>query len=174
MTYRFSIFSCLYVCVFLLFSGCGGERLPPDLPKLYPATITVMQDGKPLADAEVVVINVDPSAKWSAGGTTDQNGVLHLRTMGRYKGIPLGRYKVAVQKIEIPDIVLPIDPDTPAERREYNRLLKERDDNTFFNVDEKFSLRKTELEIEITPTNLKHMVDVSPAIRVKVPPEPKG
>ena len=179
MNYRSIIVSCLFASCILLFSGCGGEQLPPGIPKLYPATLTVMQDGKPLADAEIIMINVDPSTNWSAGGVTDQNGVLKLRTMGRYNGAPVGKYKVAVQKTETPDISLPYDPpydppSDPAELREYNRLVKEIRDNTFLLVDEKFSIEKTELEVEITPTELKVTVDVSPAVRVKPQVQPTG
>ena len=170
MSNRFIIFSCLFACTVSVFSGCGGEQLPPGMPKLYPATLTVMQDGQPLAGAEVTIVNVDPSVSWSAGGMTDQNGLLRLRTMGRYNGAPVGTYKVAVSKTEIPDIALPEEPSTPEEQREYNRILREIEENTFFLVDQKFGLERTELEVEITPSNLRVTVDVSPAIRVKVPP----
>ena len=174
MTYRFANFSCLCVFVFLLFGGCGGEQLPPGIPKLYKATLTVTQDGSPLAGAEVIMVNVDPSTNWSAGGVTDQNGVLKLRTMGRYEGAPIGRYKVAVQKKEIPDITLPSEISSPEVQKEYDRLVREIENNTFYLVDEKFSLGKTELEVEITPSNLKVTVDVSPAVHVKVTPAPRG
>ena len=173
--YRFFIVSCLFVSSILLFSGCGGEKLPPGIPKLYPATLTVMQDGKPLAGAEVIMINVDPSTSWSAGGVTDQDGVLKLRTMGRYMGAPVGKYKVAVQKIEVPDTKLPDEiPTDPAGAQEYNRLVRQIEANSFHVVDKKFALGVSELEVEITPSNLALTVDVGPAIRENVPPEPKG
>ena len=175
MNYRFAVFSPLFVSAILLCTGCGGEKLPPGMPKLYPATITVIQDGRPLAGAEVIILNVDPSANWSAGGVTDNSGTLKLRTLGRYNGAPVGKYKVAVIKIENPDIALPSgSPSTPEERKEYDRLLKEIEDNTFYLVDPKFGLEKTELEVEITPSNLKVTVDVSPAVRIKVPPASRG
>ena len=168
MKIRLTIFSCLFALSTLLFSGCGhGELIPPGMPKLYPATITVTQDGKPLAGAGVIMINADPSTSWSAGGNTDQNGVLKLKTMGRYPGAPVGKYIVAVQKIETPNMKLPSEPSDPAELREYNRLVKEIADNTFSLVDKKFSLGVSELEVEITPSNLNVSVDVSPAVREK-------
>ena len=175
MTYRFVVFSCLLVPITLLFSGCGGEQLPPGIPKLYPATLTVMQDGAPLAGAEVIIINIDPAVNWPAGGVTDQNGVLRLRTMGRYDGAPAGTYKVSVSKKEIPNIVLPSEvPDDPAERREFYRLVREIEENTFDLVDPKFGLGRSELEVEITPSSFRVEVDVSPAVRIKVPPSPRG
>jgi hypothetical protein len=174
MNYRLIVLY-LLVSTVLFLSGCGGEQLPPGIPKLYPATITVVQDGHPLAGAEVIILNADPSTNWSAGGVTDSNGVLKLKTMGRYAGAPLGTYKVSVSKIEVPDITLPSDvPDDPAERKEYNRIVKEIENNTFYIVDPKFKLGRSQLKVEITPSNLHHEVDVSPAIRVKVPPAQQG
>jgi len=174
MNSRFFIHLSLFLVCFLLFSGCGGQKLPPGMPKLYPATITVTQDGQPLEGAEIVVISTDPSMNWSSGGITDQNGIVKLRTMGQYDGAPLGKYKVGVRKVETPDIAVPPPPNKPEDMNNYMRILKEIDDNTFFLVEEKFSIQNTQLEVEITPANLKGNVDVSPAIRVKTPPVPRG
>ena len=174
MTYRFIIFPSLFASIALFLSGCGGEKLPPGMPKLYPATVTVTQDGNPLAGAEVILINVEPSERnWSTGGTTDANGVIRLRTLGRYTGAPIGTYLVAVSKIEAPDINLPSEtPDDPEERREHNRLVREIAENTFYVVDPKFGLGRTELTVEVTPSNLSHTIDVSPAVRIRVPTGP--
>ena len=174
MTYRSIIHLSFFISVVLLLSGCGGERLPPGIPKLYPATITVMQDGNPLAYAEVIIMNVDPTVNWSAGGATDKNGTLKLRTMGRYDGAPLGKYKVAVRKRETPDITLPTSSNNADMAREYSRIMKEIENNTFDIVDPKFYLGLTELVIEITHSNRKFTVDVSPAVRIHVPPPQKG
>ena len=169
MTYRFVVLSGLFVLLVLLLSGCGGEKLPPGMPKLHPATLTVMQDGNPLPDAEIVMTNTDPAASnWSSGGVTDQNGVLKLRTMGRYEGVPAGTYKVAVQKIEFPNITLPYEPDTPEKQKEYDRLSKEMKEHTFYVVDPKFGPGKSEFPVEITPSNLDVTIDVSPAVRIQV------
>ena len=171
MTYRYVILSCLFVSASLLLIGCGGEKLPPGMPKLYPATITVIQDGQPLEGASVILLNTDPSTTWSAGGITNQNGKITLRTLGRYDGAPAGKYRVTVKKTESPDITLPAEmPDDPEERREYNRLVKEIAENTFYVVDPKFGLDQTILEVEITPLDLNVSVDVSPVVRIKVPP----
>ena len=175
MNYRYIIHSCLFTACFLLLPGCGGQQLPPGMPKLYPATVTVMQDGQPLGEADIVIINTDPAVNWSAGGVTDKNGIVKLRTMGQYDGAPLGTYKVGVRKTEIPDITLPLEiPSDPEGLREYQRLAREIDENTFVLVEEKFSIGQTQLEVEITASNLNGTVDVSPAIRVKAPPVPRG
>jgi hypothetical protein len=93
--------------------------------------------------------------------------------MGRYAGAPAGKYNVTVSKVELPDMERPPDfpPDDPVERREHFRLIREFNDNTFIVVDPRFSSGNTGLEAEITPTNLHVTVDVSPAIRVKAPPQ---
>ena len=175
MNHRSLFFLCFSLACFLLFFGCNNQKLPPGIPKLYPATVTIMQDGEPLAEAEIVIINTDPSTNWSAGGTTDKNGVVKLRTMGQYEGAPLGKYKVGVRKMEIPDIVLPAErPSDPEGLKEYQRLVKEINENTFILVEEKFSIGETQLEVEITASNLNGTVDVSPAIRVNAPSIPRG
>ena len=175
MSNRFIIFSCLFACTVSVFWGCGGEQLPPGMPRLYPATLTVTQDGKPLEGASIILTNVDPSVSWSAGGATDQNGVLRLRTMGRYDGVPAGTYRVAVSKIESPNLTLPDEmPSDPEGVREYNRILREIENNTFYVVDPKFSLGNSELEVEISPSNLRVTVDVSPAVHIRLPPPSRG
>jgi len=175
MTYRSILFSGFFVSLVLPLAGCGGgEQLPPGMPRLYPAILTVIQDGEPLAGADVVLINLDPAASWLASGMTDQNGTLRLRTQGRFNGIPLGRYKVGVQKMETPNVVLPQDsPSSPEEERELRRLLTELEAGTFRVVGENFAIENTELEIEVTPSNLRFTVDVSPAVRLRpLPPAP--
>ncbi|MDO5582160.1 MAG: carboxypeptidase regulatory-like domain-containing protein [Planctomycetia bacterium] len=94
--------------VLLLFAvgmctGCG-EKQPEGLPELSPCTITITQEGSPLAQATVLLIPQDPSLKdWSMGGTTDANGKALIRTHGQYNGIPVGEYIVVVNKEERTD-----------------------------------------------------------------------
>jgi hypothetical protein len=173
MAYRFIIL----LSVLLLFSAGCGEKTLPGMPKRYPATLTVIQDGHPLADAEVMLINVDPSINWSGGGNTDKDGVVHLRTLGQYTGIPEGTYKVGVTKTEYPtDIIVPAE--TPSGNKavmdEYNRLVKKYNDNTFVVVEPKFAIETSTLQVTISKKELHVTVDVSPAIRVKYVPPPQG
>ena len=175
-------------CLPSLFIGCGGERLPDGMPRLYPATVTVMQDGKPLPEARVTMMNTDPAVNWPTGGTTDNNGVIRLMTMGRYSGAPAGTYRVYVSKIEMPEIpdILRSDPPTgpegspaPATRQEYNRLVQNINENSFYVVDPKFALTPgnegtSGLSVEITPSNFRVTVDVSPAVRIQTPAQFRG
>jgi hypothetical protein len=148
-----------------VFSGCSRETFPPNLPKLYPATITVVQDGQPLNGASVVVINEDyASSPWAAGGVTNEQGQVRLRTEGKYSGAPAGKYKVTVTKIDVPEIELPED----SESLEYKKKAKEIQDNTFYLVEDKFTkLDTTPLRIEITPSAKSFELDVSPTVRKK-------
>ena len=89
---------CLIVSLVLL-PGCG-QKMPDGMPKLYPVSVSVTQEGKPFADALVSLRASDPSAgTWTIGGTTDANGRVELYTNG-YRGAPLGKFKVVLVKQE--------------------------------------------------------------------------
>ncbi|MDR1270918.1 MAG: carboxypeptidase-like regulatory domain-containing protein [Planctomycetaceae bacterium] len=160
----------------LSLTACREETLP-GMPKRYPASLTVIQDGKPLADAQVVLINIDPNSNWSGGGNTDKNGVVQLRTLGQFNGIPEGTYKVGVSKIAYPahiEIPAEVPYGDKEAMKEYNRLVKEYEDNTFIVVEQKFSIDNSNIQVTISPENLKTTVDVSPTVRIKCPSPPKG
>jgi hypothetical protein len=85
----------MYVC------GCG-QKLPDGIPKLYPVTITIVQENTRLEGAIVQLIPEDPSlSNWGPMGITNASGVTELQTNGKYKGSPLGQFKVLVTKKEI-------------------------------------------------------------------------
>lgn len=85
-----------------LFIGCGEKR-PDGMPKLYPVTLVISQEGQPLAQASVSAIPESGFAQFSSGGVTDDSGTVVLFTHGQYKGMPLGKYKVTVQKTIVED-----------------------------------------------------------------------
>ncbi|MDR1269130.1 MAG: hypothetical protein LBK82_06370 [Planctomycetaceae bacterium] len=83
------------------FFGCG-QKLPDGMPKLYPVTITIVQENTPLEGAIVQLIPEDSSlSTWGPMGITNASGVTELQTNGKYKGSPLGQFKVLVTKKEI-------------------------------------------------------------------------
>lgn len=83
----------------LAFCGCGGEKTPPDMPKLQPTSITIVQEGTPVEGASVQLQKKDDLAyKWFAGGVTDAQGVCVIRTLGKYNGAPEGDFQVVVYK----------------------------------------------------------------------------
>ena len=88
-----------FCCAPLLFVGCGGEKLPPDMPRLFPTTVTIVQEGIPLEGATVVLHPKDPNSRWSAAGLTDASGKVEFFTHGRYRGVPEGEYQLTVCKI---------------------------------------------------------------------------
>lgn len=80
--------------------GCTEKR-PDGMPDLHPISVTLTQDGQPLAEASVLLLSDDESlTRWGVGGSTDQNGVATIRTYGKYPGAPAGEYRVIVMKTE--------------------------------------------------------------------------
>jgi len=86
-----------FLCLLSLgiLTGCG-PKLPDGMPKLYPVTITVTQDGTPLEDANIILSGV---GDWVSTGSTDSQGIAKLYTQGRYLGVPEGTLKVTVTKV---------------------------------------------------------------------------
>jgi hypothetical protein len=83
-----------------LSNGCGGSRMPSDLPLLEPCTITLKQEGVPLADAMVFLRSIDTTFIWTVGGKTDANGVTIPKTHAQFPGVPVGEYKLVINKTE--------------------------------------------------------------------------
>ena len=84
----------------LLLSGCGGQNRPSDLPPLYPCTVTVTQDGKPLGEGIVTFVSTDTSFKWAVFAQLNTSGTGKVFTQGLYSGAPEGEYKVVISKQE--------------------------------------------------------------------------
>ena len=151
-----------------LMTGCG-ERLPDGMPRLYPASITVTQEGTPLAEAVVQLVSEDPAnASWGAGGTTNESGIAVLRTNGKYNGAPLGTYKVTVSKMEQ-------DPHPNPELKgggedEVRRYLAvARTLRTYRLIEPQYSsLNDTPLRVEIIPNERTYAIDAGKKIRVVV------
>jgi hypothetical protein len=82
--------------VLLFVTGCGDSAKPKDLPELYPVTITVTSEGKPLENA-VVDLVADPPLKFQAITGTDANGKAVMKTYN-YNGVPVGKFKVVITR----------------------------------------------------------------------------
>ena len=93
---RFSVGPVILCCVF---AGCGGEPEPEGMPKRHPAIILFTQAGEPCEGASVRLAP-ETQSNWSVGGSTDATGTVELKTYGKYPGVPEGKYKVVVSKIE--------------------------------------------------------------------------
>ena len=168
MNAHFFRWALLLFLVFPFAVGCGEQRLP-GMPPLVPASVTVMQDGHPLAGASVSLLGADDiTRQWPAGGITDVNGVAHLRTGGKFDGAAVGIFRVTVNKTERPENPFAAHADSDsANHQDYLREQKKVNANTFIVVDRKFSSNDTPLSLEIVKGQKDYTVDVSPAVKIK-------
>jgi hypothetical protein len=100
----------VFLLSLLLVSGCrGNDGRPADLPKLFPATVTVTQGGEALAGAHVELVPQDsPDHPYRASATTDANGKATMMTYG-FLGAPAGNFKIIVRKGIVENIVYGTD-----------------------------------------------------------------
>ncbi|MDR0705339.1 MAG: hypothetical protein LBF88_10175 [Planctomycetaceae bacterium] len=101
MLHKIIVSIILLVCFSI--AGCK-QRLPEGMPPLYPCTITLIQDGKPLDLASVSFYASDTENFWALAGTSNDQGVIEMTTNGPYKGVPAGVYKITVEKVKSEDI----------------------------------------------------------------------
>jgi hypothetical protein len=167
-------YSLCFLCLVLLAAGCG-PTLPKGFPKLYPATLTVTQEGQPLADAEVLLYNAtDSSFRWIVRGRTDQSGQVSLKTVATAQvvrsGAPQGTFKVTVIKNRadaIPDLSPVASPDEIAAYKAEMAKLKPK---IYWYVEEQYiDVGKTPIEIEIKAKKNVITVDAGKKIERAVP-----
>jgi len=93
-----------YLCNFVLIAlvlsltSCGK---PANMPNLFPCTITVSDNGAPLADARVSMTDESNALSLSINGITDSSGTAKMKTTyTNYtgSGVPAGKYKVVIDK----------------------------------------------------------------------------
>ena len=97
---RFSTVLLLIVVTPMCLVGCGGSGRP----KLVKATGTVTLDGKPLEGALVGFLpTTDAKEKYHrpSSAVTDAAGKFVLGTYAKDDGVPVGKYKVGIQKREL-------------------------------------------------------------------------
>jgi hypothetical protein len=146
------IYLLIFVFCFLIVQGCGHSLKPDDFPIIYGCSITLTQEGKPLAGANVILFSKDGSCSWSVGGTTDSNGTAVIFTHGRFSGAPAGDFLVTVTKTEA-------EPYEPGE-------VRTKPINVYTFVDKKFSdSSTTPLEITISKGKIRQTFDLGAATR---------
>lgn len=147
----------------MLFCGCGGDKRPEGMPELKPVTLTITQDGAPLTNASVTLIAQDSAnAIWPAGGTTNSSGVLKVKTMSKFDGAPIGKYKIVVEKTET------TGADTAVESSDEAGATAAKSDVKSYNlVESQFrSAASTPLELEVTASGgNSQKFDVGKAVR---------
>ncbi|MDR0335552.1 MAG: Ig-like domain-containing protein [Planctomycetaceae bacterium] len=160
-----TIIPTLLISCLIVTSGCG-EKLPEGLPALFPATLTITLEGKPIANAIVSLSSADNSHLWASGGTTDKNGQLTVYTHGRYQGIPAGKYKVTVDCITS-GVPMPQNP-TMEQIEEHNR------NHPSFRIVPLEYIEKmtTPLEIEITQGKNMLTLDIPKSVKLKINASP--
>ncbi|GHT37143.1 hypothetical protein FACS189427_09750 [Planctomycetales bacterium] len=151
--------------LFIVLSGCTEQR--PDLfPQTFPVTMTVTQEGKPLAEASVSLRA--SGVQWSVGGVTGADGKVKLVTNG-YPGAPAGKYKVVIIKQVNEGL------------EERNKITAEGNGSDKSIADAKkikvryYSLvkpeynseEKTPVEVEITTSTKNLTVDAGPAVKIE-------
>ena len=155
---------------FVIMTGCG-EKLPSGMPKLFPASITVTQEGEPLDGAMVLLIPEDSALQeWGPGGLTNASGVAVMRTNGKCKGAPLGKYKVTVTKTEREPHPHPEWADLPMNDPNYRQFLRMAESLKAYNLVERdFGSRdRTPLQVEVASGQKSHSVDVGNKIRNEI------
>ncbi|MDR2441381.1 MAG: hypothetical protein LBE12_18625 [Planctomycetaceae bacterium] len=148
---------------FVAMVGCG-TKLPDGMPKLYPVTITVTQDGLPLENANVVLSGTD---QWVSIGTTNTQGIASLYTQGNYPGVPEGIFKVSVTKIGEEGEKPPPKPFSAESERIYKEYQKSGKKYKQFNVtpEQYRKAETTPLQIEIRKGVKNIMVNIEGTVK---------
>ena len=150
--------------------GCG-EKLPPDLPKLYPTRVVIIQENKPLEGASVQLLPKDSNSRWAAAGKTDASGRVDFFTEGRYRGVPEGDYQVTVSKTFTEpsqfDKARPDDIDYAT----WERMAAQEKRDSYHLVDPQYDSRRTStLELSVGPKQPKdRQIDVGKAFNELIP-----
>jgi hypothetical protein len=150
------IFYTLFLISWFSF-GCNPQAKPPDLPDLQPVNITITQEGKPLIGADVVLMPDQTNEKWSAGGVTDTSGIVVPCTQGKYRGVPVGKFKICVSKTETESTVGRNESYSGTPPKSY-RLVEEQYANPI----------TSPLEIEIVTGKNVGKFDVGKVVRIPI------
>ncbi|MCF0234054.1 MAG: carboxypeptidase regulatory-like domain-containing protein [Thermoguttaceae bacterium] len=143
----------------LVLVGCKKNNRPDDLPDGVECVVSVVQDGKPLEGATLLLNGVDAgNQKYAPGGTTDANGDCSLCTYG-FPGVAPGKYKVCIWKDVQEGGETEIDEETGEETSVVGQ--------EFMTVEQQYRIPNlTPLEVEITKGMEKPVFDVGESIRV--------
>ncbi|MDR0336745.1 MAG: hypothetical protein LBI18_06605 [Planctomycetaceae bacterium] len=141
------------------------------MPKLYPVQLTLVQEGKPLDGAMVLLKRHSETTKYSCGGLSGANGVVKIQTHGKYAGAPEGSYTVTVSKTVTersgPWNEIPSDEAAAQTWLQENRSrLKE---TNYHIIDPKYGDSQTsDLKIDVTTKGLKTTLDLGNPVRLEM------
>jgi hypothetical protein len=166
----------LLAFVVLCAAGCG-ERLPSGLPKVYPVSLIIVQEGTPLADATVSLIPKNTESSWSATGVTDASGKAEFYTQGKYKGVPADDYKIVVLKtFTEPSQYAGQGKPADVDYMEWQNKLGAEKLRSYNLVEEKYCDRSmTPLELHVDADGVKNkQIEAGKAVRIPLALPPKG
>lgn len=87
----------LVALVFIV--GCRRTVPRPEgMPELVPCTVTVTFGGEAMKNVGVLLRSNDPENPWGAGGRTDAEGKVVLKTAGAFEGVVPGEYVISFSK----------------------------------------------------------------------------
>ena len=158
------ILSIIFAILLIVAIGCSqGPPRPAGFPVIIPCRIIVLQDGVPLAGADVVLVPVNPTGTvWAVGGQTNDSGVAVMRTHGEHVGAPIDHFNVVVTKFER-EVLRPEGETTGPMGGMYIPEIA----NLYDLVDPVFgSASTTTLQIEVARGTPEHTVDVGAAVRI--------
>jgi hypothetical protein len=152
--------------------GCqSNDEKPADLPRLIPCKITITQEGLPLEGASVTLSLVGGIQQWYLSGLTDSSGNIDFYTNGRYRGVPAGKYKIVVAKLDTEPSKFPHAPseDDP----QYSKWLEQsqQEVRANFQLIEPIFTKAETTTLEIEVTNNKETIgtfDVGKKVRNKI------
>jgi hypothetical protein len=164
-------FGFIVVIPFLFLGGCGGVKLPDGMPKPYPVTITVIQEGKALEKVSVLLVSDDVTlGQWTAGGESDASGNAIIQTLGKYSGVVPGKYKVVLRKREVHARHQNI-PDPKVDRDGYEKAIRQypiQPKDTWDLIDPQYSDQATTpAMIEVQKKRNNMTIEVGAAVKIK-------
>ncbi|MDR1269469.1 MAG: hypothetical protein LBK82_08085 [Planctomycetaceae bacterium] len=115
-------FVLVFCCGFSGVIGCSDSnpKKPEGFPTLYPVTLILTQEGKPLAETTVTLIAKNKS-KWGSSGFSNTDGKVELKTNG-FIGVPAGQFNIVVTKTISEG--MPTTPDETGNPKTYTLIEK--------------------------------------------------
>ena len=103
------------------------------------------------------------------GDRIDAKGIAELKTDGKYKGAPAGKYKVLISKIFVPEIPDEVPPEDSEAKKEYDKKINELNAQQADTIDVKYKRpTQTPAEIEVTSSGAEAEFDVGAKVNVSV------